>query len=202
MKSIKFLFSPLLMGILFVVFAIAMAAATIIENDYGSPAAYSMVYDTRWFELILLLLAVNLVGRLITLKLYRKEKLAVFLFHLSFLLMIAGAAITRYIGWEGTMHIREGEEQNSCFTGEKFISCTVTDASGKVTETNSQKYSMTSVSADNYKKTINAGGSKVELVLAKIIPNASETLVPSAGGSANYFVIPDKGYEIGRISYY
>ncbi len=182
MKSIKFLFSPLLMGILFVVFAIAMAAATIIENDYGSPAAYSMVYDTRWFELILLLLAVNLVGRLITLKLYRKEKLAVFLFHLSFLLMIAGAAITRYIGWEGTMHIREGEEQNSCFTGEKFISCTVTDASGKVTETNSQKYSMTSVSADNYKKTINAGGSKVELVLAKIIPNASETLVPSAGG--------------------
>ena len=41
------------MGILFVVFAASMAAATFIENDYGSSAAYNFVYDTRWFELII-----------------------------------------------------------------------------------------------------------------------------------------------------
>ena len=101
MKNIKFLFSPIMMGILFILFAAAMAVATFIENDYGSPVAYNLVYNARWFELILLLLAVNLVGRLIILKLYRKEKIAVFLFHISFILMIAGAAITRYLGWEG-----------------------------------------------------------------------------------------------------
>jgi hypothetical protein len=61
MKGIKILFSPLLMGILFVVFAASMAAATFIENDYGSSAAYSFVYDTRWFELLLLLMDVNLI---------------------------------------------------------------------------------------------------------------------------------------------
>ena len=121
MKYFKFLFSPVTMGILFVMFAIAMAAATIFENDYGSAAAYNMVYDTRWFELILFLLSVNLVGQIIVLKLLRKEKLTIALFHLSFILMIIGAGITRYFGWEGSIHIREGEVQQQCFSAEKYI---------------------------------------------------------------------------------
>ena len=57
MKYLKFLISPVFMGVLFVVFAIAMAVATFLENDFGSAAAYSMVYNTHWFELILLLLS-------------------------------------------------------------------------------------------------------------------------------------------------
>ena len=71
MKYFKFLFSKVLMGVLFVLFASAMAAATFIENDFGSSAAYSMVYNTKWFELILLLLAVNLVGQMVIFKLYK-----------------------------------------------------------------------------------------------------------------------------------
>jgi cytochrome c biogenesis protein ResB len=112
MKVTKFLFSSGFMGILFAVFAVAMAMATFVENDYGSASAYSTVYNTWWFELILLLLAVNLVGQMIIFKLYKKDKLPVFLFHLSFVVMIIGAGITRYFGWEGSIHIREGEEQN------------------------------------------------------------------------------------------
>jgi cytochrome c biogenesis protein ResB len=61
------------MGILFVVFAVAMAAATFIENDYGSEISYKLVYNTRWFELILLLLAVNLIGQLIINKMFRSK---------------------------------------------------------------------------------------------------------------------------------
>ena len=59
------------MGVLFVLFALAMAVATFIENDFGSDAAYNMVYNSHWFELILLLLAVNLVGQLIIFKLFK-----------------------------------------------------------------------------------------------------------------------------------
>src|SRR5450759_4874648 len=112
MKYLKFLFSPVMMGVLFVLFAIAMAAATFFENDFGSAAAYSMVYNTRWFELILLLLSLNLVGHIVILNLLRREKLTIALFHRSFILMIIGAGITRYFGWEGSIHIREGEAQN------------------------------------------------------------------------------------------
>src|SRR5665647_2279122 len=143
MKYIKFLFSPVFMGVLFLSFAAAMAAATFIENDFGSPAAYSMVYNTKWFELILLLLVVNLAGRLIILKLYKKETLAVALFHVSFIIMIIGAGITRYFGWEGSMHIREGQEQNACFSNDKFIGYSVKDASGNILDNSFEKYSMT-----------------------------------------------------------
>jgi cytochrome c-type biogenesis protein CcsB len=181
MKFIKFLFSKVLMGVLFVLFAIAMAAATFIENDFGSASAYNSVYNTWWFELILLLLAANLIGQMIIYKLYKKSKLPVFLFHLSFVIMIAGAGITRYFGWEGSIHIREGEEQNSCFSTEKYIWYSIKDAGGKITDMSSSKYSMTSVSADNYKKTIKINNKDYDLVLAKIIPNAAEVNSKAVG---------------------
>ncbi len=171
------------MGILFVIFAASMAAATFIENDYGSSAAYNFVYDTRWFELILFLLSVNLIGQMIIFKLYRKSKLTVFLFHLSFVLMITGAAITRYTGWEGTIHIREGEEQDKCFSGDKFLGYVLKDKSGNILDQKSQKYYMGSSSADNYRKKIRSDGKEYELVLARIFPNAAEIVTGSPEGT-------------------
>jgi cytochrome c-type biogenesis protein CcsB len=181
MKYINFLYSKVLMGILFVLFAAAMAIATFIENDFGSAAAYSMVYNSKWFELILLLLTVNLIGQMIIFKLYKKDKLPVFLFHLSFVLMIAGAGITRYFGWEGVIHIREGEEQNICYSSDKYIGYSIKDVSGKIIDYRTDKYSMTSVSADNYKKTLKINDKNYELVLAKIIPNATEVAATDGG---------------------
>jgi cytochrome c-type biogenesis protein CcsB len=182
MKYMKFLFSPVLMGLLFVAFAMAMAVATFLENDFGSPAAYNMVYDTRWFELILLLLATNLIGQLIIYKLFRRAKLPTALFHLSFLLLILGAGITRYFGWEGTMHIREGEEQKECYSADKYTGYSVREKDGSVLASQSDKYSLTSVSADEYNKVININGKDYNLVLEKIIPNATETLKAISNG--------------------
>ena len=153
----KYLFSPLTMGILLILFAVSMAAATFIENDFGSAAAYNMVYNSVWFELILILLAVNLVGQLIIFKLFRRAKLPVALFHIAFILMIIGAGITRYTGWEGSMHIREGEEQNICYSGDKYISYQVKDRNDNITINNSVKYSMTAVSADDFRKKLTIG---------------------------------------------
>lgn len=182
MKYLRFLFSPVFMGLLFLAFALSMAVATFFENDFGSPAAYKMVYDTKWFELILLLLAVNLVGQLINYKLFRIAKLPVALFHLSFLLLIAGAGITRYFGWEGNMHIREGEEQSECSTNEKYIGYKVKGTDGNVLSGRLDKYSLTSVSADEYRKVIKINDRDYNLVLKKIIPNATEKLRSSPAG--------------------
>lgn len=182
MKYIKYLFSPSMMGILFVVFALAMAVATFLENDFGSAAAYSMVYDTRWFELILILLAANLIGQLIINKLFRKQKLPVSLFHLAFILMIIGAGITRYFGWEGTMRIREGESQNICYSEGEKIGYSLFDNNGNIISSESKKFSLTSVSADNYRTNININNKEHELVLSKIIPNAAEEIIESPSG--------------------
>ena len=170
------------MGVMFVVFAVAMAVATFLENDFGSAAAYNMVYNTRWFELILLLLAINLVGQLIVFKLFKRTRITGALFHLSFIIMILGAGITRYFGWEGTIHIREGESQNECFSNEKYIGYSVKDSTGKVISQHQEKYTMTSVSADNYKKKIKINNKYYQLELSKIIPNASEVITDNPGG--------------------
>ena len=175
MKYLKLLISPAFMGILFVIFALSMAVATFLENDFGSPAAYSLVYNSRWFELILLLLAVNLVGQLIVFKLFKRNRITGALFHLAFVVMIIGAGITRYFGWEGSIHIREGQEQNICYSTEKFIGYSIKTSDGKITDSKSQKYSLTSVTADNYKEKLSINNKVYELVLAKVVPNASET---------------------------
>jgi cytochrome c-type biogenesis protein CcsB len=182
MKGLKFLFSPVFMGILFVVFAASMAAATFIENDYGSSAAYNFVYDTRWFEFILLLLAVNLAGQMIMYKLYKKSKLTILLFHLSFILIITGSAITRYTGWEGSIHIREGEEQNKCFSTEKSLGYILKDNSGNIIDQSSEKYYMGSSSAAKYMKKFRSDGRDYKLFLASILLNAAEVISDSPQG--------------------
>ncbi len=182
MRRLKFLWSPAFMGILFLLFAIAMAVATFIENDLGSSSAYNMVYNSVWFELILLLLAINLIGQVIVQKLLRKDKLPVALFHLSFILMLLGAGITRYFGWEGSIHIREGQEQQSCFSNEKYLGYSVKDSSGHLITSSSQKYSLTSSSSDNFKKTFKVNGRDFELILARIIQNAAEVITDTQDG--------------------
>ena len=200
MKIIKFLISPLFMGMLFVLFAASMASATFIENDFGSSAAYNFVYDTRWFELILLLLAVNMAGQVIAMKLYRKSKLTVFLFHLAFILMIAGAAITRYFGWEGVIHIREGEVQNICFSDAKYLGYTLTDQTGNILSNNSEEYFMSSGSAENYKKNIKIGDQDYNLVLSRILPNASETISESPSGGPVISVLASDSISRGTLT--
>jgi len=206
MKYLKFLLSPIFMGILFVVFALSMAVATFLENDFGSPAAYSFVYNSIWFEFILLLLAVNLVGQLIVFKLFKKSRITGALFHLAFVVMIIGAGITRYFGWEGSIHIREGEEQNICYSTEKYIGYTIKTTGGKVLDSNSQKYSLTSVTADNYKEKLTINNKEYELVLSKVIPNATEPgsmNQDGMGSSRNAFIfILTDGKESSTISIY
>ena len=182
MKYIKYLFTPAMMGMLFVVFALSMAVATFLENDFGSSAAYSMVYDTRWFELILFLLSVNLIGQIINYNLLRRQKLPVAMFHLAFILMITGAGITRYFGWEGTMHIREGESQDKCYSTDKHLGYTLTDKSGKIVSSHSKKYSLTSVSADVYNRKILINNREYQLDLSRIIPNAAQEINASPSG--------------------
>lgn len=181
MKYLKFLISPIFMGILFVVFAFAMAVATFVENDYGSQAAYQSVYGSKWFELLLLLLAANLTGQLVVFRLFKKERITGALFHLAFIVMLAGAAITRYTGWEGSIHIREGEEQNKVYTLENYIGYTINGSDGMVLSSGEEEYSLGNAGA--YRQNITAGNSEYEIALTRMVPNASQELIEDPDGS-------------------
>lgn len=158
-------------GVLFVVMAVALAIATFIENDYGGSAARGMVYNTIWFELLFALIAVNLAGQIVVFRLYRREKLSIFLFHGAFLVIIAGAAITRYTGEEGVMHIREGEEADFYYSDDSYITLTVADQSGNTLWHDAKKFNITSVSVDKYKRNINLPDEEITVTLNRFIPN-------------------------------
>lgn len=118
------------MGILFLILAAVLAVATFLENDFGTRAARAMVYNTWWFELLFVLLAINMFGSLFIFNLWRWEKAPVTIFHCAFFVIICGAAITRYTGYEGKMHIREGNTSNTIYTIDEYVSIEIHDQSG------------------------------------------------------------------------
>lgn len=120
-KIVKFLFSMSFMGALVIFLAFCMAVATFIENKNGTTAAQAVVYQAWWFELSVLLVFINILANIIRLKLYNLKRLPIFLFHLAFLVIIAGAAITRFVGTEGIMHIREGETTSSYISSDTYF---------------------------------------------------------------------------------
>ncbi|WP_321318387.1 hypothetical protein [Labilibaculum sp.] len=72
-KFLNFLFSMQMMGVLIILFAFSIGTATFIENDFGTSAARVLVYNAWWFELMLLLLTINLVVNIFRYKLYKKR---------------------------------------------------------------------------------------------------------------------------------
>jgi len=132
-KIVSFLFSTRLMAVLFLGFAVAMAAGTFIESKYNTDTARIMVYNAWWFEAIMMFFMINFIGNIKRYQLYKKEKWATLLLHLSFIFIIAGAFITRYISYEGMMPIREGSTSNQVYSDKNFLTVYVDgDYQGKL----------------------------------------------------------------------
>lgn len=122
MKIFKnFLFSTRTMAFLFIIYAVAMGVATFIENDYGTPAAKAIIYEAKWFELVMVLLMLNFVGNIARYRLWKREKWPLLAFHLSFVFIFLGGAITRYISFEGLMLIREGGQSNEIISERQYL---------------------------------------------------------------------------------
>ena len=109
------------MAVLTLIFAFSIAYATFVENDYGTHAAKALVYNSRWFEVLLVFLGLNLLGNIFIYKLYTSKKVPQFLFHLAFLIILIGSGITRYYGYEGVMHIREGGVSNKMVSSDIYF---------------------------------------------------------------------------------
>ena len=109
------------MAILFLTFAIAMGAGTFIESKYNTDTARIWVYNAWWFEGIMLFFMINFIGNIKRYNLLRKEKWATLLLHLSFVLILLGAFITRYISYEGIMPIREGATEKVFYSDKMYL---------------------------------------------------------------------------------
>ena len=123
-KIFNLLFSTRLTGILFIVFAIAMAVGTFLDAGQDtSPTPYSrtLIFNALWFELIMLFFIINFTGNIFKYNLLSLKKWPVLLLHFSWIFIILGAFITRYHGFEGVMSIREGETENTFISEKTYI---------------------------------------------------------------------------------
>ncbi len=193
MKNISdFFFSMALMGFLILFMAISAATATFIENDFGPAAAKAMVYDAWWFKLLLVLIIVNMLGNMIRRKIYKKRTLTIFLIHFAFLFILVGAAITRYISYEGTMHIREGESSDKIISAGSFLYGSVDNGTEKVGFYNEFQYVPNK--KIQFKRKLAIGADNYTIKLVKYIPNAERTLIPDPeGGPVVSLMVLGKG---------
>ncbi|PVW12428.1 cytochrome C biogenesis protein CcsB [Marixanthomonas spongiae] len=126
-KITKILFSTRTMTILLIVYGIAMAVATFIENDFDTPTAKVLVYNATWFEILMLWLIVLFAVNIKTYRLTRKEKWPILIFHLAFIFIFIGGAITRFVSFEGQMPIKEGQTTNEIISDLTYFKLNISD---------------------------------------------------------------------------
>lgn len=184
------------MATLLLTFAITIGYATFVENDYGTMSAKADIYNARWFELLLALLAFNLFLNILRFNMARKEKWAVFMFHLAFLIILVGAGVTRYFGYEGTMHIREGETSNLLISAEPYVSFVVHH--GDKSTTFQEPLYLSKRSQNHFDKTLRTTtGENVTVSLESYFPNAHYEAVADPKGIpvANMMITAGGGGE-------
>ncbi len=116
---LKKLFStPYVVTLLFV-FGAASGIATFLESMYDTQTAWKAVYAAKWFELVMVLLAVLMIGVIIRTAMYKK--FGIFLFHIAFIFILIAAGMTRYMGEEGVIHIREGMSEDHMITTKPYL---------------------------------------------------------------------------------
>ena len=120
-KIIQYLFSTKFMLVLLILFPLAMGVGTFLESWYSTDAARIWVYNAWWFELLMLLLIVNFMGNIKKYNLLSREKISVLILHLSFIFILLGALVTRYIGDEGVMPIRENTTSNTYLSEKTYL---------------------------------------------------------------------------------
>ncbi len=92
---------------LILIFIIAQAIATFLPSETD---AFRYVYGSFWFEGLMWLLGINLVSVMFRFRTYKKPPF--FVFHLSMLVILAGAGITRHFGYKGTLHLRDNQTKS------------------------------------------------------------------------------------------
>ncbi|VAY86872.1 Putative cytochrome C-type biogenesis protein [hydrothermal vent metagenome] len=156
------LFSRWIMLFSLALLGIGAAVATIIENDYGTSTARVLVYNNLWYEIVMVLAIVNLSGIIVKRKMWKSQ--AKFIFHFSFIVILIGASLTRYVGYEGIMHIKEGQTQSNMLSLEPYIQVVI-DYNG-TTYYNEFKKEFSAIGDNDFNYDIKFANKKLNISLA------------------------------------
>jgi len=185
----KIFFSTKTMTVLLFIFAISMAVATFVENDYDTPTAKSLIYESKWFEVLMLWLILLFIGNIQRYRLWRREKWPVLIFHLSFVFIFIGGAITRYISFEGQMPIRESETTNEIISDRTYFKLEIGDGE-RTLRYDKNPYQMSYFNSKDtkwplkrtYEKNYQFGDKTVTLKTLDYVPLAKDSIQKTGSG--------------------
>ena len=183
-KLISFLISTRLTAFLFIVYALAMAIGTFIENDYGTVTAKILIYNATWFELILVVFVINFSFNIKRYNLLKFNKWPVLMLHISWILIILGAGVTRYIGYEGVMPIRENTSSNTFLSEKTYLTAIVDgEIDGVVNRRMLQDdFLFSEFTNNNFSWNYDLKGQDFTIEYIDFIENAKEGLVEDESG--------------------
>ncbi|MGB0429811.1 MAG: cytochrome c biogenesis protein ResB, partial [Bacteroidia bacterium] len=209
-KLIDSFFNTRAAAVYLLLFAVVVGAATFIENDYGTPAAQKVVYKQRWFELLLIFFCISLVYNIVKYKFIKQKKWANLAFHLAMVIIIIGAGITRYFGYEGMMHIREGSSNDYFLSSDTYLNFEV-EHNGNHFDF-SEPVLFAGIGNNSFKENYSIGGGVLEVALQDVIPNPANVLEESedgkpiikvvfggSNGRSEYFLVFGESKEIGGV---
>ncbi|MCB0598066.1 MAG: cytochrome c biogenesis protein ResB [Phaeodactylibacter sp.] len=174
------LFSTTAAGLYMVLFAVAIGAATFVENDFGTSSAQKLIFKSWWMELLLVLFGISILVNIFRFRLIQQKKWAIFAFHAAILVILLGAAVTRYTGFEGVMHIREGDTSNTFLSAGTYLNFEAIHQGKKYSF--DEPVLFASLGNNHWKRSYLLGGREIAVEVLEFMPNPQEIMVQDDNG--------------------
>ena len=185
-------------GLYLLLFAGAIGVATFIENDFGTSAAQKVIYKAWWFELLLIFFSITIIANILKFRMVQQKKWPLLLFHSAIVVIIIGAGITRYLGFEGIMHIRENDSANSFISSNTFLKFKI-DANNQIYEFD-EPVLFASLGSNKWQESYLIGSELIKVNVKEFIPNPKKQLSESNNGIPTLQLVI--GGVNGREDYY
>jgi hypothetical protein len=104
-----------------VVLAAACAVATFYESAHGTAAAQRAFYRTRWFTLVLALLAANVLFSMLKRFPWSRHQAGFVFAHVGILLILGGSLVSLYAGLDGNVALYEGQTTDRIALAERAL---------------------------------------------------------------------------------
>ncbi|WP_457605289.1 cytochrome c biogenesis protein CcsA [Nitratifractor sp.] len=174
------LFSMKVAVALMMIFAIAIGTATFIENDYGTETARALVYNATWFEWLLFYFTATVAYNIYRFRMYKREKWGQLVLHVSFILVAVGAMLTRFVGYEGILHLRNGQTSDRMVSDVMMLEVGLKDHNK--TKFFAEPLFLSSMTSNHFRQSFELDGKKVTLTLKRYLPAATEKVVSDPKG--------------------
>ncbi|RLD24719.1 MAG: cytochrome C biogenesis protein, partial [Bacteroidetes bacterium] len=209
-KIIAPIFNTRAAGFYFLLFAASIAIATFIENDFGTSSAQKVIFKAWWFELLLVLFGITIIVNIFKFRMIQQKKWAVLLFHFSIIIILIGAGATRYLGFEGIMHIRENNSANNFLSSNTFLKFNV------VKDGNSYDFDepvlFATLGGNKWHESYLVENHLIDITVKEFIPNPKQILnegidgkptlklvVAGATGREEYFISQGETNRYGNV---